>query len=123
MSNNFFFWSNYEQPLRAAEEINRRAFCPGEKSENNFNGCLPMTDKHHCLQAVEFTLILYGFFIWRIVDNPHTHGKPEIIPEPIEIDYDNELTLRYLKLGEYPAGYTWWNYNPLIEGENFNVKN
>ena len=50
--------------------------------------------------------------------NPHTHGKPDMVLENIVIDYENELTLRYLKHEEYPAGCDWWNYNPLIEVEN-----
>ena len=47
----------------------------------------------------------------------HSHGKPDFIPEDITIDYDNELTLRYLKYEEYPTGCDWWNYNPLVEVE------
>ena len=52
------------------------------------------------------------------MENPHTHGKPEFVPEPIEIELTSEITLRYLRYEEYPAGCDWWNYNPLIEVEN-----
>ncbi len=56
-----------------------------------------------------------------IMENPYTHGKPDIVPEPIEIDLAGEVTLRYLRYDEYPAGCNWWNYCPLVEFKNENT--
>jgi hypothetical protein len=56
-----------------------------------------------------------AYFVGGNINNPHIHGKPDFEPEPIEVDYENELTLRYRKYSEYPEGRDWWNMNPIIE--------
>ncbi len=57
------------------------------------------------------------------MENPHTHGKPDIVPEPVEIDYSKELKLRYRKASEYPDPEVfdrianWYDYNPVVKYE------
>jgi hypothetical protein len=55
-------------------------------------------------------------------DNPHVHGKPNIVPvEGLIIDYSKEKVYRYRKPNEYPNKYlfertaNWYDYNPVIE--------
>ena len=54
------------------------------------------------------------------MDNPHAYGKPDIVPEPIEIDYSKELKIRYKNINEYPNPKifgriaNWYDYNPIV---------